>query len=174
LLAEKLRINLISVSNLVKKDSLFIGYDTERNTFIADIEEISKVLREKISCTKKNLIIESHFVSDVVQSSKANLVFVLRRDPRELEHIFRNRGYKEKKIAENIAAEILDVCLFDAIKIFGVEKVCEINVTGKKPNFVVEEIILVINGKKDNKIGIVDWIWTLENEGVLKKYLKNF
>jgi len=122
----------------------------------------------------KNLIVEGHYAVHVVPPKRASLVFVLRRDPRDLKRILKSRGYNEEKIKENLAAEILDVCLFDAVNIFGEDKVSEVDVTAKSPHEVIEEILSVINGEKKPKVGIVDWLGILEAEGELDDYLKDF
>ena len=68
----------------------------------------------------------------------------------------------------------MDVCLFDAVNIFGEDKVSEVDVTAKSPHEVIEEILSVINGEKKPKVGIVDWLGILEAEGELDDYLKDF
>ena len=73
---------------------------------------------------------------------------------------------------ENLAAEILDVCLFDAVDVCGVEKLCEMDTTSKSPEEVVDEIISVIKGERKPEVGIVDWLGMLESEGILDDYLK--
>lgn len=75
---------------------------------------------------------------------------------------------------ENLAAEALDVCLYDAIKRCGVKKVCEIDVTSKSVGEVVEEILEVLSGSRECRVGVVDWLGKLESEGKLDEYLRDF
>jgi adenylate kinase len=100
-----------------------------------------------------------------VPKKEVNTIFVLRRDPYELKKVLEKRGYTEKKIWENLAAEILDVCLWDAISACGADKVCEIDVSGKTVEAVVEEMLQVLEKKKECISGIVDWLGKLEKEG---------
>jgi len=102
------------------------------------------------------------------------MVFVLRRDPSELKSVMENRGFKERKLRENIAAEILDVCLWDAVSTCGSDKVCEIDVSGKRIEEAVKDIVLVLQGRKKCRVGIVDWLGKLEGEGRLHEFLKSF
>lgn len=99
-------------------------------------------------------------------------IIVLRRDPYELKITLEKRGYSENKVYENLEAEILDVCLWGAIKKYGTEKVCEINTTRLTVEKIVEEIILVLNKKRNCIVGVVDWLTKLDNEGTLKNFLK--
>ena len=158
----------------MKREKLYSRIDRKRKTLVADIEKVSKKIDEIIHSTATDLIVEGHFAVDVVPPEKISIVFVLRRDPKDLEKNLKRRSYSEEKIKENVAAEILDACLYNAIKTCGEDKVCEINVTSRNVEDVVQEIIKVINGEEKCKIGIVDWLEKLEAEGKLDKYLKDF
>ncbi len=173
-LASKLDALHISITELVKKQKLIISVDEERQTLIADTEKVSKQLQEILAKTEGNIIIEGHYAVDVVPKKDVNTVFVLRRDPLELKGALEKRGYTEKKLWENLAAEILDVCLWDALSACGADKVCEIDVSGKTVEAVVEEMILVLEKRKDCRFGIVDWLGKLENEGRLGEFLRKF
>ncbi|MEM1550818.1 MAG: adenylate kinase family protein [Candidatus Bathyarchaeia archaeon] len=174
MLSSKMNSLHISLGELVKKEGLYKGVDRERDTLIADLERVSKRVREIIACSDCDIIVEGHFASDVVPPEYVIMAFVLRRSPEELKHVLESRNYDERKVAENLAAEILDVCLYEAVSKFGIEKVCEIDVTSKSAENVVQEILDVLNGLKERRIGIVDWLGKLELEGKLEEYLKEF
>lgn len=171
-LASKLDAVYVGVTELVKKKKLITSVDEDRRTLIADTEKVSKQLQEILAKAEGSIIIEGHYAVDVVPKKDVNTVFVLRRDPRELKGALEKRGYEEKKLWENLAAEILDVCLWDALSACGSDKVCEIDVSGKTVEAVVEEMILVLEEKKDCRFGIVDWLGKLENEGQLGEFLR--
>jgi len=173
-LASKLDALYIGITELVKKQKLITSVDEERKTLIADTEKVSKQLQEILAKAEGSIIIEGHYAVDVVPKKDVNTVFVLRRDPRELKGALEKRGYEEKKLWENLAAEILDVCLWDALSACGSDKVCEIDVSGKTVEAVVEEMILVLEKRKDCRHGIVDWLGKLENEGRLGEFLRKF
>ncbi|MEM2092344.1 MAG: adenylate kinase family protein [Candidatus Bathyarchaeia archaeon] len=173
-LASKINAHIISIGNLVKEEKLYSGVDRERDTLIADTERVSKRVKEIISKVQGDVIVEGHFAVDVVPPKWVSVAFVLRRDPEELRRILEGRSYSERKIMENLAAEILDVCLYEAIKRCGVKKVCEIDVTSKSVEDVVGEILDVLNGVRECRVGIVDWLGKLEAEGKLDEYLKDF
>lgn len=111
---------------------------------------------------------------DVVSARDVRRVFVLRRDPDELRKLMEARGFKEKKLWENLVAEILDVCLYDALGACGQDKVCEIDATDKSVEMVVEDVISVLEGKQTCKVGIVDWLGKLERENRLDEFLRSF
>jgi adenylate kinase len=173
-LASKLDALYVGVTELVKKQQLITGIDENRQTLVADTEKVSKQLQQILAKAEGTVIIEGHYVVDVVPKKSVNTVFVLRRDPRELKTALEKRGYEEKKLWENLAAEILDVCLWDALSACGADKVCEIDVSGKTVEAVVEEMMMVLEKRKERRHGIVDWLGKLENEGQLEEFLKNF
>ena len=172
ILASKLDALHIGITEIVKKKKLITSVDEDRQTLIADTEKVSKQLQEILAKTEGSIIIEGHYAVDVVPKKDVNIVFVLRRDPRELKNALEKRGYDEKKLWENLAAEILDVCLWDALSACGSDKVCEIDVSGKTVETVVQEMMLVIEKRKDCTHGTVDWLAKLENEGQLEEFLR--
>jgi adenylate kinase len=171
-LASKLDAPYIGITELVKKQQLTTGTDENRQTLIADTNKISKQLQQTLAKAKGKVIIEGHYAVDVVPKKDVDTVFVLRRDPHELKNTLEKRGYQKKKLWENLAAEILDVCLWDALSACGADKVCEIDVTGKTAEAVVEEMTMVLEKRKERRHGIVDWLAKLENEGQLEDFLK--
>jgi adenylate kinase len=173
-LASKLDARYIGITELVKKQQLITGIDENRQTYVTDTEKLQKQLQQILAKTEGRIIIEGHYAVDVVPKKDVNTVFVLRRDPRELKTTLENRGYKEKKLWENLAAEILDVCLCDALSACGADKICEIDVSNKTADAVVEEMMMVLQKRKVCKVGTVDWLRKLENEGQLEEFLKNF
>ena len=173
-LASKLNAQCIGVTELVKKHQLITGIDKNRQTLVADTEKASKQLQQTLAKTEGTVILEGHYAVDVVPKKHVDKVFVLRRDPHELKNALEKRGYSEKKVWENLAAEILDVCLMDALSACGADKICEVNVSGKTVDAVVEEMVLMLEKKKACQIGIVDWLGKLENQGQLDEFLKNF
>jgi adenylate kinase len=173
-LAQRISAKLISIGELVKKERLYTREDKKRDTLVADLSRVSERVKQVIASSTGNVLVEGHYAVDVVHPSWVHRVFVLRRDPEELTKILRKRGYREDKVKENLAAEILDVCLYDAVERCGVKKVCEVNVTGRNTADVAEEIEEILNSEKKCQVGLVDWLGKLNSEGNLDKYLLDF
>lgn len=173
-LASKLDATHIDLTELVKREKLISGVDEKRETLIADIDKISKRVQKIIRASKRDIIIDGHYAVDVIPADYVNLVFVLRRSPDELKKEMEERGFREKKLRENLAVEILDICLREAVSTCGQGKVCEIDVTGREIKEVVEEAILVLKGKKKCRVGIVDWLTKLDRENRLRDFFKPF
>ena len=174
LLASRLRGVHVNLSELVKNKGLDCGLDRKRETLIADTRNVSKRVGEIVAQSDGFIIVEGHFAVDVIKAEDAFLVLVLRRNPDELRKVLRERGFGKSKVVENVAAEILDVCLFNAVEAYGEEKVCEVDVSGRTEEEVAAEIFCLVEGRKGCRTGIVDWLARLELEGRLDEFLASF
>jgi adenylate kinase len=173
LLVSKLDAYYINLTELALRGNLVLGRDRERNSVIVDELRMKRSIRETIAkCDKGNIVIDGHYAASVVPKEYVTRVFVLRRDPAELRRFMKLCSFSEHKLLENLASEILDVCLVDALKVFEEGKVCELDATGKGVEDVVEEIVAVLNNHEKCGVGVVDWLGKLESEGVLDEFLK--
>jgi adenylate kinase len=173
LLCAKLDALYVNLTELAIRENLVSGKDLERNSIIVDERRMRRKISETIAkCDKENIIVDGHYAVSVVPKKFVTYVFVLRRDPVELKIFMEKAGFSGSKLWENLASEILDVCLVDALKVHGKEKVCELDVTGKNLEEVFNEIldILIRHGKC--RAGVVDWLGKLESEGLLEEFLK--
>jgi len=172
-LASKLTALYVNLTDLAIHENLTIGKDEERGSTIVDEERMEKRIGEIVKKTdKENIIVDGHYAVNVVPLRLITSVFVLRRDPVELRKLMEQSGFSDRKLFENLASEILDVCLVDALNMVGQKKVCELNVTGKSVEETVQEILHLLNNPHDCQVGIVDWLGKLESEGLLDDYLK--
>jgi len=97
------------------------------------------------------VILEGHF-SHLI----AGRAVVLRLHPRELRQRLEARGYSEKKVRENVEAEVLDVILVEAVERCG--SVSEIDTTSKSPEEVALLIVRAIEEEADFAPGQVSWM----------------
>jgi len=174
LLASKLSALHVDLGQLVIKEKLTSGKDDKRETLIADMKEASKRVTKIFEETKGDIVLDGHYAVYVVPAERVSRVFVLRRNPMELKPILESRGWNGMKLWENLAAEVLDVCLTDAISQCGEGKVCEIDVTERTAEDVVTGILQIIEDNRKCYIGLVDWLTFLELQGRLDEFLKDW
>jgi len=174
-LTPKLDALYVNLTDLATHENLILGKDKERNTTIVDEVKMKRRINQIVTKSdKQNIIIDGHYAVNVVPRKLVTRVFVLRRDPVELRKFMTNSGYSDRKLNENLASEILDVCLIDALNVVGATKVCELNITGKTVEETSEEILSLIDDPSKCVVGIVDWLGKLESAGLLDKYLKTW
>lgn len=171
MLAVKLKALHVDIAKLVTGEKITSGYDEKRQTLIADTIKLAKRIQEITSKSSRIVIVDGHYATDVMPKDQVAKVFVLRCHPEELERRMEERGFPGSKIKENLAAEILDVCLIDAVTNVGEEKICEVDSTGQTVDDTVSRVLSIIRGRKPCSVGIVDWLGRLEEEGTLEKYL---
>lgn len=171
-LATKLNAEYINLTDFAKTHNLTLGEDAERDTLIVDDEQIQQKLKEVIDASQnQNIIVDGHYAAAVTPRELAPQVFVLRRNPKELKVLMEQKGYTGSKMWENLQAEIIDVCLGEAVEVHA-GRVCELDVTGKATEEIVEDILAVLEKRKTCIVGTIDWMGTLEREGLLDQYLK--
>ncbi len=171
ILTERLDAYYLNISELAQKESLIAYYDVDKDSVIPDMDKLRDSISTIIETSLQDVIIDGHLASDVVLPSLATNIFVLRLDPSVLQKRLQARGYKTKKIKENVAAEILDICLVDAIAKQGVERVDEIDITEMSVKEVVDKIMKVLQGRIKPRFGGVDWLENLEMTRRLDEFL---
>lgn len=173
LLTTKLDALYVNLTELALNDNLVLGKDRKRDTIIVDEAKMRKKLRVVIQTSCRNaVVVDGHYAVNVVPRKLVTLVFVLRRDPFELRKNMEKCGFPKPKLMENLASEILDVCLVDALNAGFAGRTCELDVTSKTTKEIVNEMLNAIADPSKCCVGIVDWLGKLENEGLLDEYLK--
>jgi adenylate kinase len=173
LLTAKLDALYVNLTELAISKNLISGKDEERGSIIVDENRMKRKIREIVkNCNKENIVIDGHYAVSVVPQKSVTCVFVLRRDPVELRRFMEHCGFSSRKLWENLASEILDVCLVEALNTYGKGNVCELNVSGKSVEEIVTEILAVLSGHGKCRVGVVDWLGKLETEGILDEFLK--
>ncbi|MBI3027701.1 adenylate kinase family protein [Candidatus Woesearchaeota archaeon] len=117
-LSKKLDYYYFDVNNFIVKNKLYEGYDKERGTRIIDISILNKKLINEIKNIEKNkkyrgIIIDSH-LSHYLPKKSADFCIVTKCDIKELNKRLKNKRYNKGKVAENLQAEIFDICLNEA------------------------------------------------------------
>jgi adenylate kinase len=130
-LAKRYGMCYLNVSEFAISRRLYTDYDEESRSYVIDEERLVEELNGYLS--SRDYVVETIYPSLVRRADK---VLVLRRHPKELWEELTRRGWPLAKVAENVEAEVLGVVSQEARESFG--KVCEIDVTGKSVEEVVE------------------------------------
>lgn len=172
-LTARLKALYINLTDLAERNNLISGRDEKRNTIIVDEPRMKRKIRDMVGKTdRKEIVIDGHYAVNVVPKELVTRVFVLRRDPVELRRLMEHCGFSGRKLFENLASEVLDVCLVDALSVVDKRRVCELDVTGKSVDETVKEILSLLRNPSRCCVGIVDWLGKLEKEGLLDEYVK--
>jgi len=152
---EKELFQIVGSQNAIdlKKDSIKDSTKSSIKASTKDsLNDSSKDL--SINSTKNScIIIEGHLSH---YFPLADLVVVFRTEPDILKERLQKRGWKEAKIRENLEAEALDICTWEAHEIHQ-EKVHEVETTKITPEEVIDVILEIIDGKKSFPVGNIDF-----------------
>ena len=162
---QKKSFKVIDLNKVACEKGFIIEHDEERDSEIVDIEKFNEYV-DKNYILEEIVFIEGH-LSHLLKS--ADKVIVLRCHPDKLRKNLSKKGWNEKKIKENLEAEILDILLCEAVETHSEDNIFEIDTTNKSINDIVSSILEIINNKFRNmtkyNIGKIDW-----SEEILKDF----
>ena len=148
--------------NIVAKD---LGlFEKNENTNDVDTQKLANILREKELDEK---IVVGHLAPYVLEKNQVKIIIILRRNPYDLESVYKERKYSEIKIKENTGSEILGIIIHDVIEKFE-EKAFQIDVSEKNIQEVVEKVLKIISKKGDSDK--VDWLNLVTKNNDLEKF----
>ena len=160
-ISEILNFPIVDI-NIVAKDSDL--FEKNENTNDIDPWKLAKILQEKELNEK---IIVGHLAPYVLEKSQVKIIIILRRNPYDLESVYKEREYSEIKIKENTGSEVLGIIMHDTIKKFE-EKAFQIDVSKKNIQQVVEKVLEIISKKEGNEE--VDWLNLVTKNNDLEKF----
>jgi len=102
----------IDVHKIIKKNRLYDGFDKKRDCYVVDTGKLADYLMKNI---KKGAVVDSH-MSHYLPREYVDECVVVKCDIKVLKERLEKRGYSERKVRENIDAEIFDVCLVEALE----------------------------------------------------------
>ena len=166
LLSEKIKCSkIIDINKIIISNNAF-----NFETFDADLKRTRELLKGLI-INNENLVIVGHLLPYVIKKNELDFIAILRRSPYSLLETYKKRKYSTKKIHENIISEILGICFYDTLKIFGPKKISEIDTTHNYPEDSVKEIIYTYDYKSERQIGMIDWLDLIYKNGDAKRFL---
>lgn len=114
------------ISALVKTNKLHEGWDEEHDSYILDEDKVVDFLEDDLGNELGGNIVDFH-TCDFFPERYFDIIVVLRSDNSILFDRLKSRGYETKKITENVDAEIIQVCLDEAMESYPPELVLELS-----------------------------------------------
>ena len=151
-LANRLKLKYISINAFAENNNLIESIDKERDCMIIDEDKLAEAVEKEDNC-----IIDGH----LAHFCNGDLTIILRTNPETLEKRLKIRKWSNKKILENIEAEILGNCLIESVM---PGKTIEFDTTSKTTDESVSELEKIIKTKKYAKYkpGRINWTEYLE------------
>jgi adenylate kinase len=133
-LARRLGCRAVHLNDFARERKLFSGYDRKRGVDVVDIGRLGKEISRMAGKGEENLVMESHY-SHLLP---CDVIVVLRTGISELRERMDRAGWFPQKTEENIQAEIMEVCLSEALETG--RKVIQVDTTRKVPEEAAGEI----------------------------------
>jgi adenylate kinase len=113
-------IRVINVADLVRSERLYSEYDDALDAAVMDTKRVKKRLAQLLqsSATTTKYLVETHTPS-VLPSRLITRCLVLQCATSAIYDRLTDRGYSNKKRAENVEAEIMQVVWEEAVECFG-------------------------------------------------------
>ena len=112
-LSKYLDFDYFDVNKIIKKEGLSEGYDKKNMCEIVDFKKLNRILIKIIKESKNGIVIDSH-LSHYLQKRYVDLCIVTKCNLNILKNRLKKRKYNEKKIKDNLEAEIFNVCFEEA------------------------------------------------------------
>ncbi|MFT4243865.1 MAG: AAA family ATPase [Candidatus Woesearchaeota archaeon] len=144
-LAHKLQFEIVHLNEIAQDFKLEDIEDLQ--TFGFDLKECIEYIEEKFSQTQ-NSIFEGHF-AHLLHPKFIDIVIIINRELQELTKEYKQRGYNEQKIKENLEVESLNVCFYEAEEEGFEEK--QFIVFENSGDFEVEEVAQILYNKIQKK-----------------------
>jgi adenylate kinase len=154
-LTKALGAKLVDLNKLIIEKGIY-GVD-EEGTKVAKLSEMGREFTRVLKSSKGDVVVEG-LLAHFLPGRSLTHVVVLRMRPKVLEQRLKARGYRGKKLRDNLESEALDVILWEAVKAHGMRKVYEIDATRRKPGTSVELFLRALKGNTSLKPGRVRWL----------------
>lgn len=150
ILSDILGYKLISINEFARDKDIIVGTDKKRKSGIINEKKLQKLSKD----IPDNTVIEGH----LAHYCKGDIAIILRTDPAVLEERLKRRRWHQKKIAENVESEILDIILQESAALN--KKTYEVDTTIKTAQDTAEEITNILKSdksKKEHLPGHISW-----------------
>ncbi|XP_063309792.1 adenylate kinase isoenzyme 6 [Pelobates fuscus] len=117
-LALRSGLSYVNIGDLAKEGNLYEGYDEEYDCPILDEDRVIDELEDQMS--EGGVILDYHGC-DFFPERWFQIVFVLRTDNSLLYERLESRGYKEKKLQDNVQCEIFQTIYEEAVESYRAE-----------------------------------------------------
>lgn len=155
LLTAKLDARLVDLNALIVRRGLF-RLDAG-GTRVARMRAVRAAFARIVKNSTRNLVVEGH-ISHLLQPEHLTYVVVLRTRPEVLERRLRRRGYRARKLRDNLESEALGIISWEAIHAHGIDKVYEIDTTELKTPVAVEHFLKALRNEISLRPGKIDWL----------------
>ncbi|HIQ29646.1 MAG TPA: AAA family ATPase [Candidatus Caldiarchaeum subterraneum] len=163
--AKALDAEFIDVPELVRRGRLYEYYDRSLRTYVVDEKRLEEGVNEAITALGRGcVVVASHIIPKIKPIHDVRVV-VIRLNPLSLIKRLERRGYPRRKIIANTEAEFIGVVYSEAVRLYGVDRVIQLDATGLNPADTVSKVLKTLKGLEGDHI---DWLSSLSEHDIEK------
>lgn len=151
------KYKLVALNALASRKKAYKGYDKERKSKIVDVRKL-KAEVSKLAKSHKNIVIEGLFAHEF----EADIVIVLRCEPKALERRLKKKYSWPTKITENVEAEMMGMITEEALPLCRPGTLFEIDTTKKTAAQTARTIERIVGGEEkarfEHAAGKINWL----------------
>ena len=170
MLTREIGAEYLAVGKYVSENRLYT-LDSKRKTKVIDVTRTRNRMRKFTKSDARPLIVDTHHPEGIIPNNVTTLVLVLRCDPTVLIRRLQRKKWRQEKIRENVMTEILDYCFINAQSYYAIGKVVQLDTSRSSVKRSVKTAKNILSGTKPASLH-VDWLWKLEKDESLSKYLR--
>ena len=170
-LGKNLGLNVINIGDFAINNELIDSFDNERDSLIPNEKNLISRIKKLIK-KSNSIILEGHYV-DIIPLQYVKLIIILRAHPLILEKRLKEKGYKQLKVNENVAAEILGSCTASAMNQYNKEIIFELDTSDLNINESISFLQEIIKSQpKKYLAGTINYLKELEKSRDLEKFFQ--
>lgn len=148
------RFKLVVLNKLAEKSNAYLGFDKKRQSKIVKIGKLKAEVK-KLSKLHPNIVMEGHFS----HFFPADIVIILRCEPKTLEKRLKKKYDWPTKITENLEAEMISLITEESLPIHRPGTVFEVDTTRSTKAKTAKIIEEIVDGKgMKYSAGSIDWL----------------
>jgi len=155
--SRKQKYKLVDLNRLAGRTKAYTEYDKARKSKIVSITKLKKEVK-KLAKKYENIVMEGHFA----HVFHADIVVILRCEPRTLERRLRKKYKWPTKITENVEAEMINLITEEALPLNKLGTIFEVDTTRKTAKQTEKTIEKIIKNEGDVRrkhiVGKIDWL----------------
>jgi len=142
-------LNVVDLNELIRVHHYWATWDENRDCLVVDVEAL------KEHPFSEDSVLEGHLSHNL----PVDRVIVVRTNPVALHRRLQEKAFSDKKINENVEAEILDVILIEAVARHG-NTVYEIDSSSSTPSESAQAVWEIVQGHRLERFAAGQCDWT--------------
>ena len=158
-LADRMKWLFLDIGSIVREEKLYSRFDMQDRSYVMDEQRVNRRLaRFFANNAPRTMVVEAHTLGPYMPKRPGMRAIVVRLDPVVLARRLKARKWSRRKVWENVEAELIDLSLYESVKLLGPNRVCQIDSTDMKIDELVQQVQRVLAKRRWEAEEGPDWL----------------